>query len=194
MALRGKGKADEMKTALYLRVSTNEQSTDNQLPQLKAYAASKGYDIVAVYSENESAWRNGHQAELSRLLDDIRSGKRKYDLVLVWSLDRLSRLGPLAVLTLIDTFKTYGVKVESLQEPFTSLPYGFDSVIYSFLAWVAKFESDRRSERTKAGLARAVANGKTLGRPVGKRDSKKRRKKRAVVFKYGGVGVEASPQ
>lgn len=183
-----------MKVALYLRVSTSEQSADNQLPALKAYAAKRGYDIVATYQENESAWRAGHQAELSRLLDDIRSGKRKYDILLVWSLDRLSRLGPLAVLTLIDTFKNYGVKVESLQEPFTSLPYGFDSVIYSFLAWVAKFESDRRSERTKAGLARALANGKTLGRPVGKKDSKKRRKKRAVVFKYGGVGVEALPQ
>lgn len=183
-----------MKAALYLRVSTSEQSTDNQLPALKAYAAKREYDIVATYQENESAWRAGHQAELSRLLDDIRSGKRKYDILLVWSLDRLSRLGPLAVLTLIDTFKNYGVKVESLQEPFTSLPYGFDSVIYSFLAWVAKFESDRRSERTKAGLARALVNGKTLGRPVGKKDSKKRRKKRAVVFKYGGVGVEASPQ
>ena len=73
---------------------------------------------------------------MCRLLSDIRGGRRKYDAVLVFALDRLSRLGPLAVLTLIDTFKSYGVKVESVNEPFTSLPYGFDSVIYSFLAWV----------------------------------------------------------
>jgi len=174
-----------VKAALYLRVSSQEQSTDNQLPALKAYAASRGYDIVATYQESETAWRAGHQRELSRLLDDIRGGKRKYDILLVWSLDRLSRLGPLAVLTLIDTFKTYGVKVESLQEPFTSLPYGFDSVIYSFLAWVAKFESDRRSERTRAGLARARANGKTLGRPVGSKD-KGKRKRTGYLMRYAG--------
>lgn len=141
--------------ALYLRVSTTEQSTDNQLLALQDYARGRGDDIVATYQENETAWKAGHQRELARLLDDIRSGQRKYDVVLVWALDRLSRQGPLAVLTLIESLKSHGVKVESLQEPFTTLPYGFDSVIYSFLAWVARFESERRSERTLAGLERA---------------------------------------
>ena len=191
---RGRTRGVTVKAALYLRVSTQEQSTDNQLPALEAYAASRGYEITEVYREEASAWRDGHQRELARLLDDVRRGKRRYEVLLVWSLDRLSRLGSLAVLTLMDSLKGYGVKVESLQEPFTSLPYGFDSVIYSFLAWVAKFESDRRSERTKAGLARTKADGTRLGRPPGRKDSKKRRKKRPVVFKYGGVGIEASPQ
>ena len=113
---------------------------------------------------------------------------------MVWSLDRLSRLGSLAVLTLIDSFKAYGVKVESLQEPFTSLPYGFDSVIYSFLAWVAKFESDRRDERTRAGLAWVVKEGKHLGRPEGRKDRKPRHKKRPVVFKYAWVSINANGQ
>jgi DNA invertase Pin-like site-specific DNA recombinase len=145
-------------------------------------------------AENESAWKAGHQHELSRLLSDIRGGRRKFDVVLVFALDRLSRLGPLAVLTLIDTFKSYGVKVESVNEPFTSLPYGFDSVIYSFLAWVAKYESDRKSQNTRAGLIRARAEGKRLGRPPGKKDGKPRRKKRPVVFKYGGSSVAAITQ
>lgn len=165
-----------MKCALYLRVSTNEQTTDNQLPALEAYAKGKGYEIAEVYRENESAWKAGHQAELARLLNDVKRGLRKYDAVIVWSLDRLSRQGPLAVLTLIDSFKNYGCKIESLQEPFTSLPYGFDSVIYSFLAWVAKYESDRRSERTKAGLARVKATGVQLGRRQGSKDKKQRRR------------------
>ncbi|MFC1940052.1 recombinase family protein [Chloroflexota bacterium] len=73
-------------------------------------------------------------------------------------------------------------------------PGGLDNVMYSLVAWVAKYESDRRSERTKAGLERVRANGKALGRPPGSKDKKKRNKKRPVVFKYGGVGVEASPQ
>ena len=71
-----------MKACCYLRVSSQEQSTDNQLPAIEAYAASKGYELVAIYRENESAWRAGHQKELARLLDDIRSGRRKYDIVL----------------------------------------------------------------------------------------------------------------
>lgn len=176
-----------MRACLYLRVSTQEQSTDNQLPQLEAYAASRGYEITAIYSENESAWRNGHQKELARLLDVVRSGRKHYDVLLVWSLDRLSRQGPLAVLTLIDTFKSYGVKVESVQEPFTALPYGFDSVIYSFLAWVAKFESDRRSERTLAGLERVKAQGQKLGRPKGSKD-KGKRKRTGYLLRYAERG------
>jgi putative DNA-invertase from lambdoid prophage Rac len=191
-----------VKCAVYLRVSTSKQTFENQLPQLMERARSRGYEVMEVYSESESAWKDGHQKELSRLLADIRSGRRKYDVVLVWALDRLSRQGPLAVLTLIDTFKTYGVKVETVQEPFTALPYGFDSVVYSFLAWVAKYESDRKSERTKAGLERVLKTGVTkagkpitkLGRPVGSRDKKKRRKKRPVIFKYGGVSVEDTEQ
>ncbi len=176
-----------MKAALYLRVSTQEQSTDNQLPVLQAYAAGKGYEVAATYAENESAWRNGHQHELAKLLSDIRSGYRHYDILLVWSLDRLSRLGPLAVLTLIDNFKSLGVKVESCQEPFTALPYGFDSVIYSFLAWVARYESDRRSERTLAGLARVKASGVRLGRPPGSKD-KDKRKRSGYLLRYLRVG------
>ncbi len=64
----------------------------------------------------------------------------------------------------------------SLKEPFTDLPNGLDSVMYSIVAWVAKFESQRRSERTKAGLVRAVAEGSKLGRPVGSKDKNGRRR------------------
>ena len=88
------------------------------------------------------------------------------------------------MLTLIDGLKACGVKVESVQEPFTSLPYGFSDVIYSFLAWVARYESDRRSERVKAGLARAVKEGRKLGRPKGSKDRKPRRKS-GCLMRYG---------
>jgi putative DNA-invertase from lambdoid prophage Rac len=182
------------KVAAYVRVSSDEQTTENQLPAIRSWCEGRGYELTAVYLENESAWRAGHQHELCRLLSDIRSGKRKYDVLVVWALDRLSRQGPLHVLTLIDSLKNQGVKVESLQEPFTSLPYGFDSVIYSFLAWTGKWESDRKSINTRAGLARAKANGKRLGRPPGSKDKKKRRKKRPVIYRYGPPSVAGSNQ
>ena len=72
-----------MKVALYLRVSTTEQNVDNQLPALEAYADSRGWQIVEVYQENESAWKSGHQKELARLLAEIRRGTRKYDVLLI---------------------------------------------------------------------------------------------------------------
>jgi DNA invertase Pin-like site-specific DNA recombinase len=173
-----------MKAALYLRVSTTEQNVDNQLPALEAYADSRGWQIVETYRENESAWRAGHQRELARLLADIRGGKRKYDVLLIWALDRLSRQGIGPLLQLINSFEVYGCHVVSVNESWTHPDAGpMREMFIAMSAWAAKFESDRRSERTKAGLARAIANGKKLGRPAGKKD-KGKRKRTGYLLRY----------
>jgi DNA invertase Pin-like site-specific DNA recombinase len=173
-----------MKAALYLRVSTTEQNVDNQLPALEAYADSRGWQIVETYRENESAWRAGHQRELARLLADIRGGKRKYDVLLIWALDRLSRQGIGPLLQLINSFEVYGCHVVSVNENWTHPDAGpMREMFIAMSAWAAKFESDRRSERTKAGLARAIANGKKLGRPAGKKD-KGKRKRTGYLLRY----------
>ena len=172
-----------MKAAVYLRVSTTEQNVDNQLPVLEAYADSRGWQIVEVYRENESAWKSGHQKELARLLAEIRRGTRKYDVLLIWALDRLSRGGAAAILNLVDTFKTYNVRVISLQESWTEAPGAIGEVLYAIAGWVAKMESERRSERTKAGLAKAIASGKRLGRPTGSKDGGKR-KRTGYLLRY----------
>lgn len=164
-----------MKVAAYLRVSTSEQTTGNQLPAIKVWCDSREHDLVEVYTENESAWRIGHQRELSRLLTDLRSGRRKYGILLVWSLDRLTRQGIGAIFQLIDSFKRYGCQVVSISEPWTEQTGPMADLLYAVVAWVAKFESDRRSERVKAGLARAKEAGQVLGRPVGSKDKKPRR-------------------
>ncbi len=57
-----------MKAACYLRVSTGQQDVSNQLPAIKAWCESRGYELAEIYAENESAWRVGHQRELARLL------------------------------------------------------------------------------------------------------------------------------
>ena len=172
-----------MKAALYLRVSTTEQNVDNQLPALEAYADSRGWQIVEVYQENESAWKSGHQKELARLLADCRNGRHRVDVVLVWALDRLSREGAAAILNLVNTFKAYGVRVISYQESWTEAPGAIGEVLYAIAGWVAKMESERRSERTKAGLARAIASGKRLGRPAGSKDGGKR-KRTGYLLRY----------
>ena len=109
-----------MKAAVYLRVSSNEQNTDNQLSALETYANSRSYEIVRVYEEEESAWKSGHQKELAKLIEDAR--QRRFQVVLVWALDRLSREGALAILSLFHKLSIFGVKVLSYQESWTEAP------------------------------------------------------------------------
>lgn len=73
-----------LKVVIYLRVSSSEQTADNQLPALEKRIADKSDELVEVYQESESAWRSGHQRELSRLFDDLK--RRKADICLVWAL------------------------------------------------------------------------------------------------------------
>jgi putative DNA-invertase from lambdoid prophage Rac len=100
--------------------------------------------------------------------------------MLVWALDRLSREGPLAILTLVNRLKNCGVKVISYQESWTEAPGELADLLYALTGWVARMESQRRSERTKAGLARAIAEGKRIGRPKAARDKKKRRRRKRL--------------
>jgi len=164
-----------MKVALYLRVSTGEQETQNQRLALENWATSRGLQIVRVYQEEESAWKAGHQRELARLLTDAQ--RRHFKAVVVWALDRLSREGALAILKLVERLGRSDVRVISYQEPWTEAPGELAELLYALVGWVAKMESQRRSERTRAGLERAKAQGKKLGRPVGSRDKKRRRKR-----------------
>ena len=161
-----------MKVCIYSRVSTGEQDTMNQSAVLTDWAEKRGFDVIRVYEEAESAWKVGHQRELSNLLADAK--KRKFQVVLVWALDRLSREGALAILSLVQRLSTCGVRVLSYQESWTEVPGELAELLYALTGWVARMESQRRSERTKAGLAKVKAQGKRLGRPPGSKDRRKR--------------------
>jgi DNA invertase Pin-like site-specific DNA recombinase len=166
-----------MKVAIYLRVSTAEQTTENQLPVLEKWVADRGHQLVRVYSENESAWKSGHQHELAQLKAD--AARRQFDIVLVWALDRLSREGAAAILNLVNTLKTYGVRVISYSEAWTEAPGEIGEILYAIAGWVARMESQRRSERTRAGLERARREGK----PIGKRGKDKKPRRRSGYYK-----------
>ncbi len=168
-----------MRVALYLRVSTNEQNTDNHFSALEAFAKSTDWEIVRIYSEDSTAWKDGHQKELKGLRDDITNGKYRYDIVLVWALDRLSRQGSAAILNTIDGFKTYGVRVISLKEPWTEAPGIAGEILYSIVGWVAKQESERISDRTKAGLAHVRLYGSKSGIGIGQRGKDKQKRRRS---------------
>lgn len=174
-----------MKSAIYLRTSTTEQNPENQRAEIEAYCQSKGMEITGEYIEQESAWKAGHQAELSRLLHDLRSGNRKYDYLVVWSIDRLSREGVGKIFQLFNTFEALKCKVNSVKEPFVNDDTGMRDPILAVIAWVAQFESKRRSERVRAGLAKARQEGKPIGKR-GKDNPNKPRHKSGYHLRYAG--------
>lgn len=159
-----------MKAAIYLRCSTSEQDTENQLAPLQRLAEARNWNIGAIYRENETAWKSGHQPQLAQLLID--AAGREYDIVLVFALDRLTRQGPAAILNLVNTFSVYGCKVISYNESWTEAPGIAGEIMLAIAGWTAKMESDRKSQNTLAGLAKARANGK------GKRGKDKEPRKR----------------
>ena len=169
--------AQPVRGALWLRASTSDQSAANQEPELRALAAARGLEVVETYRlEGESAWSGsgGYRTALGAMLQDARQGR--FSVLLTWALDRLSREGPLATLQLVDRLSRAGVTVVSLHEPWTEAGGELRELLLAITGWVARMESQRRSERTKAGLERARSEGKRIGRPPGAKDGRKRRK------------------
>jgi len=156
------------KAAAYIRVSTEQQSVDNQLPAIKQLCELRGWEMVKVYSEHASAWISGRQTELARCIRDAEH--HHFDTIVVWSLDRVSREGPLRVLSLIEHLRRKGIKLISCQEGWTEVAGEFSPILYSISAWVANWQSSHKSEQTKAGIARAKLSG-------GGRRGKDRRKR-----------------
>ena len=177
-----------MKAALYLRVSTNQQDEENQLAPLQKLAEARGWQIAGIYRENESAWRANHQPELARLLRDCAG--REYDILLVFALDRLTRQGSASILNLVNTFAIYGCKVISYNESWTEAPGIAGEIMLAIAGWVAKMESERKSQNTKAGIAKARLNGG--GRRGPDKDKRKRRWVKRPTFLTPGVHVSLS--
>jgi putative DNA-invertase from lambdoid prophage Rac len=169
------------RAALYLRVSTSDQHIENQLQPLQDFCKQRGFEIVRVYAENESAWQAGHQKEWARLMHDAES--RRFNTVVVWALDRITREGVSSIFMKIQTLQRYSVTVISIQESWREGLGEMSDLFVAMLAWVANFESRRRSQRTLAGLARVKLQGKKLGRPAGSKD-KVRRKRGGYFNRY----------
>ena len=93
---------------------------------------------------------------------------RRFDVLLFWSLDRLTREGTLATLKYLELLESYGVRWRSLTEPGIDSAGPFRDVIISLLASLAKQERVRISERVRAGLSRAKQYGTRSGRSIGR--------------------------
>jgi len=149
------------RVASYARVSTTDQSTDPQLLDLRRYVADRGWRCYKEYCDNGISGTKDSRPALNQLMDDAR--KRKFDMVLVWRFDRFAR-STRHLINALEEFKNLGIDFVSYQENIdTSSPLG--SAIFTIISAVAQLERDIIAERVKAGLRRAVANGKKLGRP-----------------------------
>jgi DNA invertase Pin-like site-specific DNA recombinase len=174
-----------MNCAVYVRVSTGTQDTENQLAQLRAFAHSQGWVIVAEYAD-ELTGKNSDRAQFQLMFKH--ASVHAWDILLFWSLDRLSREGALETLQHLNRLTGYGVQWRSLTEQYLDSTGMFRDAVISILAVVAKQERVRLSERTKAGLERARKQGKVLGRPKAAVDATEIRALRASGLSWGAIG------
>lgn len=149
-----------MRCAIYARVSTLDQHVENQLTELRQYAERRGWTTVEYVDEGISGAKERRPA-LDAMLKAAK--RRRFDVLVVWRLDRLGR-NLRHLLLLLDELTTLGVAFVSLNEGIdATTPAG--RLQLQILGAIAEFERSRIQERVRAGLARVKARGQQLGRP-----------------------------
>jgi DNA invertase Pin-like site-specific DNA recombinase len=159
-----------MRAALYARVSTTngEQNPETQLDELRTWAQRLGHDVVAEYVDRVSGAKGAD--ERPALADALQAAhERRFDVLLVWALDRLSRGGIAPTAGILDRLRRSGVALKSYKEPWldTAAP-GVGELLTAVFSWVAQQERERIRERVRAGLARARKRGTKTGRAIGR--------------------------
>jgi DNA invertase Pin-like site-specific DNA recombinase len=155
------------RAALYLRVSTGEQTTENQRRELVAAADQRGWQIAAIYADEGISGAGGRDKRpgLDTLLKGATRGK--FDVAMAWSVDRVGR----SLIDLVGTLQDlHGAKVDLFlhqQAIDTTTPSG--KAMFGMMGVFAEFERSMMQERIKAGMARARVNpregAKAIGRP-----------------------------
>jgi DNA invertase Pin-like site-specific DNA recombinase len=169
---------------LYLRVSTDEQTVENQRAPLEAEAVRRGLPVIETVEEVVSGSKAARPG-LSRL-DALAREHGPGLTVLVWSLSRLGRSMAGNVRTVLE-LDALGARVVSLQEPWLDTPGPIRPLLIAIFSWVAEQERAQLIERTKAGMARAKSQGRHLGRPAARIDPT-----RASELHQQGVSVRSA--
>ena len=141
-------------------MSTLDQQPENQLAELRRYVAARGWDTAVEYVDHGVSGSKERRPALDRLVKDAK--RRKFDVLVTWKLDRLGR-NLKHLITLLEDLQALGVAFVSLGEGIdATTPAG--KLQMHILGAIAEFERGRIVERVRAGLARAKAQGKRLGR------------------------------
>ena len=171
------------RVAIYTRVSTDKQTHDNQLRELKGWAKRAGHEVVAVFADSGISGSKGREKRPG--FDGMLKAavRREFDMLAVWSSDRLGR----SLQHLVDVLQTIrdtgiGLYIHT-QALDTTTPAG--RAMFGMLAVFGEFEREMIVARVNAGLARARAQGKRLGRPGA--DPDKLKLARAELRKGTGI-------
>jgi DNA invertase Pin-like site-specific DNA recombinase len=174
-----------IKCAIYVRVSTKTQDTDNQLQPLKEYAERCGYQVLGIYEDKGVSGVKSSRPSLDMMVLDAR--RRKFSMILAWSIDRVGR-NMSHLCGFVDEMNQSGINLYfHTQAIDTTQPIGrmFFHIISSF----ASFERETIRERVIAGLDKCRQNGKKLGRPSNMTEGLRNAIK---ILADKGVGVRAT--
>ena len=150
------------KVAIYSRVSTLDQTIDNQLLELRDHCSKMGWEIVKEYADEglSGTLSRDKRPALNSLIKD--AYRRRFDSVVCWDISRIGRSMKELVLFLSD-MKDRGIGICSVRQGFdTSTSMG--EIMFQFVGILSSWEREMIRERTLAGLDRAKSQGKTLGR------------------------------
>jgi len=161
-----------MRAALYVRVSTADQTTLNQELELTEYCERNKIEIFQVYKDEGISGAKTSRPALDNLLKDMRL--RKFDAVIVWKFDRLGR-SVQHLNQILAELNNKNIRLIAITQNIdTSTAMG--KFFYTIMAGVAQLEREMTIDRIKLGHKRARSQGKTIGRPKGSKDKKVRRK------------------
>ena len=147
--------------ALYCRVSTGDQTCDNQLRDLREYCRARGWTDVREFIDTGISGTKERRPALDKMMAEVKA--RKVDVVVVAAFDRAGR-SVRHLVEMLDLFRHLDVEFISLREQIdTGTPLG--AAVYTIIAAISALERSLIVERVKAGLRRARAEGKRLGRP-----------------------------
>jgi len=150
------------KAAVYARVSTAEQSTDNQLSDLRDYAVKTGYEIYQEYQDKGISGSKDKRPGLDALVSDAL--KRRFDAVIVWKFDRFAR-SIRHLINALAEFRQKGIDFISITENIdTSMPSG--KALFAVIGAMSEFERDILRERVINGIRHAQSKGIRFGRPT----------------------------
>ena len=164
------------RAACYLRVSTKDQTVENQERELRQWADRLGLEVVARYADTASGTRSD-RAALTEVL--ATAHRRTFDVLLIWSLDRLTREGIGATARYLDQLRAAGIRVMGYREAWLDTGGPVGELLIAIFAWVAQQERQRLGERVRAGQARARTAGVHLGRKARAVDLGELRRRRA---------------
>lgn len=154
------------RACLWLRVSTDTKGQDPALQRadLEGVCQQRDWQIVQVYEVEESAYGKKPREQFQAMLEDARRGK--FDVLVVWSLDRFSREGEWSVSRIMAALQDWNVRFYSYNEPFLDTTGPFAGFLIPLFAWLARQESIRKGKAVRLGMDKARAKGKAIGRPV----------------------------